>query len=211
MTEFDQVLGEFADAWNTGRRPRVADYLERVPESRRDELADAIAAWLEVAPQPDYDDATLQELAQTPALAAAFAAADRTALPWPARLRAVRERAGLAIAEVAERLTATLGLGDPARAASYLERAEDDDLDERRISRRLIAGLASVLGADADELEPAWGRAAAPAAQFFRAEEVADRASLEQQFDALSRAAAAPAPARELDELDRLFVGGPEA
>ena len=50
---------------------------------------------------------------------------------------------------------------------------------------------------------------AAPAAAFFRADEEAED-WIVQDIDALSRAALAAAPA-PMDELDRLFLGGPEA
>ena len=51
MSDIEQVLGDFVDAWNAGRRPRVGEALRRVPAGAdRDELADRIAAWLEVAP-----------------------------------------------------------------------------------------------------------------------------------------------------------------
>ena len=43
----EQVLSDFIDAWNAGGRPRVRDYLARVPEAERDALADEISTWLE--------------------------------------------------------------------------------------------------------------------------------------------------------------------
>jgi hypothetical protein len=50
---------------------------------------------------------------------------------------------------------------------------------------------------------------AAPSQAFFRAEDEAQD-WIVQDIDALSRAALASAPA-PMDELDRLFLGGPEA
>ena len=32
MSATDQVLSEFIDAWNAGNRPRVRDYLARLPD-----------------------------------------------------------------------------------------------------------------------------------------------------------------------------------
>ena len=59
MSTNDQVLSDFIDAWNAGRRPRVREYLARLPDGpERDELADQITTWLEVAPTPAYDDET---------------------------------------------------------------------------------------------------------------------------------------------------------
>ena len=54
MVSIDRVLSEFIDDWNAGRRPQVDEYLERVPEPERAELADQLMTWLEVAPTPTY-------------------------------------------------------------------------------------------------------------------------------------------------------------
>ena len=59
----DRVLSEFIDAWNAGRRPRVRDYLARLPDGpAREELADAITDWLSVAPAPAYSDRARREI-----------------------------------------------------------------------------------------------------------------------------------------------------
>lgn len=214
MTEIDTVLGDFIDAWNAGRVPDVDDHLARVPEADRAELAERIATWLEVAPQPTYDAAARAQIEADPALAAALAAGEAAAAPWGVRLRRFREQAGLAIDGLAERLGDAVGLpGERARTAVYLQRAEQGELQESRVSRRLVAALASVLGVDRDDLAPAWTMPA-PAAQFYRLDDGVPppaAAALRDEFDAIARAAAAPAPARPLDELDRLFLGGPEA
>lgn len=211
MTDIATVLGDFIDAWNAGRRPEVDDHLARVAEADRDELRRQIAMWLQVAPDPEYDEATRAEITADPVLLAALAAGRQTAEPWAARLRAMREQAGLAVEQVAERLAGALGLtGGRQRTADYLARAEAAALDETRVSRRLIDALASVLGVDRDDVAPAWGMPPT-AAQFYRREAgLSDAAMLEQEFDALSRAARVPAP-EPLDELDRLFLGGPDA
>lgn len=211
MTAIDRVLAEFRDAWDAGRRPDLLDYVARVPPAEQDELADAIMTWLETAPMPDYDDATRAEIAADPILVAALAAGEDAAQPWPSRLRLFRERAGLAIDDLAAKLTETLGLsGQEQRTAEYLSRAEHDELDERRVSKRLVGGLARALGVDPGSLMPSWPSTRL-APQHFRMEPgQLDEDRLRQQFDALARAAAAPAPDQPLDEVDRLFLGGPE-
>ncbi len=210
MTAIEQILGEFVDAWNAGRRPDVGAYLERAPESERDELAAQLATWLQIAPTPDYDAATRAAISDEPALRTAMEAAATLRSPLSVRLPTLRERAGLAVSDVARRLVAVFDLDDEQRAAGYLEKIERDELDPRRLSRRLLDGLAAILGADRDQLgvgPPAFAGGQA----FFRAEEDADR-WIAEDIDALSRAALAPAPASSpMDELDRLFVGGPDA
>lgn len=212
MTSIEQVLSEFIEAWNSGQRPDLLVYIDRVPEADRDALAEEIGMWLQVAPTPDYDDATRAEIAADPRLQAALAAGAASAQPWATRVRTLREKAGLAVEQVAERIAALAGQpGRGEHAAIYLTQLERSELDERRVSKRLISALAAALGTDRESVlpSPGWGTPVA-AAQYYRAEGNVDDA-IAADFDALSRAAAAPAPAREMDEIDRLFLGGPDA
>ena len=207
MTAIEQILGEFIDAWKAGHRPDVEAYLARAPEGERDELAAQISRWLDIAPTPDYDAATRAAIAQEPALRAALESTDMLWSPLSERLPTLRERAGLAVRDVARRLVAIFDLDDEARATEYLARIEGDELDESRLSRRLLDALAAILGADREVLTPVG--ATMTGQSFFRAVENADQ-WLPQDIDALSRAALAKAPA-PMDELDRLFLGGPDA
>jgi transcriptional regulator with XRE-family HTH domain len=201
----EQLVGEFIDSWNLGRRPDLREYLARADPAERDELADQLATWLEVAPTPAYDEDTLTQIRSEPALVAALAAADAQPEPLAQRLPVLRQRAGLAIGELARRLTAIFDLSDAERAADYLTRLERDELDERRLSRRLIDAIGAILRIDPDRLLPRPPLAAAQT--FFRAEDGSQRWEM-RDIDALSRAALAPAP-EPMDELDRLFLGGP--
>jgi transcriptional regulator with XRE-family HTH domain len=208
MSTTEELLGQFIEAWNAGERPDLRDYLDRAPRRERDRLADLVGVWLELAPTPAYSPEALAAIAREPALAGSLDALDAEPAELGGRVAVLRERAGLALAEVARRVTALFELDDEPRTAGYLERLERGELDDARLSRRLLAGLAAVLGARADELVP---RPAPAAGQtFFRAGEESGEA-LASGIDALSRAALAPAPSGgQMDELDRLFLGGPE-
>lgn len=209
MTTIEQLIGRFIDDWNTGRRPDVLTFLEHAAPEDRDALASQLETWLELAPTPAYDEPTRQSIASEPALLAALDAAAALRAPLAERLPTLRDRAGLAIRDVAARLTQLFELDDKPRTIAYLEQIERDELDERRLSRRLLDALAAILGADADQLTP--GPAALAGGQaFFRAEDDAD-AWIAEDIDVLSRAALAPAPATPMDDLDRLFLGGPGA
>jgi hypothetical protein len=216
MSMVERALSEFVDAWNAGRRPRVDDYLARVAPGERDALAEALADWLAVAPAPRYGEAARAELRQDPALRAVLAATASEAGLWPEYLPRLRARAGLAVRELAARLTAALGLpGQEQRTAGYLERMERGELDAARVSRRLLDALGAALGvsgaqlAEAGDLRSGLARAAPATGTLFRAEGAAAE-RLAEDFDVLSRAAMAPAPP-PMDELDRLFLGGPDA
>ena len=216
MSDIEQVLGDFVDAWNAGRRPRVGDALRRVPPGPdRDELADRLGAWLEVAPEPDHDPATRAAIRAEPAVARVLAAADAEGGLWPAVLPSLRERAGLSVRDVAAALVARFGLrrDDEPRTAAYVEQLERGDLAPEGVSRRLLGALGELLGAGAGTLADAGrlGGALRPASAggvLFRAQGDVDERFAED-LEALSRAAMAPAPA-PMDEVDRLFTGGPE-
>jgi len=214
-TAADQTLSEFIDAWNAGRRPRALDYLRRVPEGApRDELAAQLFAWLEVAPAPALDPAARARIRAEPVVAGALAAAEAEAGLWPQLVPRLRERAGLSVGEVAARLIERFGLGagDEERATHYLQRLESGELEPARVSRRLLDALGDVLGAGARTLADAGllGAAARPAgAALFR--DGADAGDqLAEDLDVLGAAATTPAPP-PMDDLDRLFAGGPDA
>lgn len=208
-TTTQQLLGQFIEAWNAGERPDVRTYLERAGDGERAQLAEMLSAWLELAPTPAYDEATLAQISATPALRAALDAAAAEPVSVGEQVLTLRERAGLGIAEVARRLARLFELNDESRATEYLQELERGELDPGRLSRRLLTGLAAILGADRDELtlQPAMGTGQT----FFRAEGDADE-WFADGIDALSKAALSSAPmSGPLDELDLLFVGGPEA
>ncbi|HEX6021224.1 MAG TPA: hypothetical protein VFZ00_04460, partial [Solirubrobacter sp.] len=101
MSTPDVLLSEFIDEWNKGHRPRVREYLARLPDGpERDELADQITAWLEVAPTPPYDEQTREQIRSESIVAGALAG------PVPA----LRARANLSIADLAARLIERLSL-----------------------------------------------------------------------------------------------------
>jgi transcriptional regulator with XRE-family HTH domain len=213
----DQVLSDFIDAWNAGERPRVREYLARVPDGpAREELADQLTIWLETAPTPAYSDTTRAQIRSEPAVQRVLAAVGDDAGLWPQVLPQLRARAGLSVGQLAARIVERFGLGrgSEGRTADYLERMERGELEPSRVSKRLLDALGDLLGASGRTLSDAglMGGGLRPAASggtLFRAEEDTGR-WIAEDIEALSRAAMAPAPA-PLDELDRLFVGGPEA
>lgn len=209
----DQILSEFIDAWNAGQRPDIDDHLQRAAPAERDELAEALAAWLEVAPTPRFDETTQAELRQEPIIVALREASASRAGLLPELVPRYRARRGLGLGELAERLAAAVGLpGQQERTADYLQRLERGELDATRLSRRLLEGLSRTLGAPLQALADAAALGGGPrpaGAMLFRAEGD-EGARFAAKIEALSAAAMTPAPA-PLDDLDRLFLGGPDA
>jgi hypothetical protein len=216
MSPTDQVLSDFIDAWNAGARPSVREYLSRVPEgAARDELAEQITTWLEVAPTPDYSEAMRAQIRAEPAVQHVLSAVGDDAGLWPQVIPQLRARAGLSVGQVATRIVARFGLGrgNEERTADYLHRLEEGELEPTRVSHRLLDALAELLGVSPGTLRDAgtFGSGLRPAAAggtLFRAgEDAGDWVA--HDIEALSRAAMTPAAA-PMDELDRLFAGGPE-
>jgi hypothetical protein len=211
-TDRDRILSEFIDAWNAGRRPDVDDYLARVDETERGELADALMAFVRFAPTPAYSEGTLAEIRADPIVAEALAAAGERAGLLPSLFVRLRTRLGLSNADVASELVESLSL--PADRAPktgwYLERLERGELEPSRISGRVLDALARLFGVPRSELEGAgdvggWAAPAAPAAAFRASDEAADAAA--PHLDLLARGLTTPGDAAR-DEVDDLFLGG---
>jgi transcriptional regulator with XRE-family HTH domain len=217
MSTTEQVLSDFIDAWNAGRRPRVRDYLTRVPDAaEREQLAEQISTWLTVAPTPDYGDEARAEIRAEPVVQQIFEALGEDAGLWPQLVPHLRERRGWSVAQLAEQLVGRLGLArdDEDRAAAYVTQLEHGELEPTRLSRRLVDALSELLGASPGTLADASGlagrrRPTTMGAATLRADERPEAQFLED-IELLSRAAMRPAPA-PMDEIDRLFLGGPEA
>lgn len=199
-TARDRALSDYIDAWNAGRRPRVDDFLARVDAGEREALADDLRTFLAFAPTPRYDDDALAAIgAEVPALE-----------PLPELVAAARADAALTTAELAVGLVGELGLSaDRAdKTATYLDRLEHGALDPRRISRRVLDGLARVLGAARDQLIAAADLGAGPALASiaFRGDEDATEA-VAPHLELLADALSAPGEGSR-DEVDELFTGG---
>jgi transcriptional regulator with XRE-family HTH domain len=217
MSTTEQVLSDFMDDWNAGRRPRVREYLTRVPEGReRDDLADQLTTWLEVAPAPDFSEATRAEIRAEPTVRQVLEAAEQDAGLWGSVVPRLRARAGLSVRDLATRVGQRFGLAsdEEERTAEYLTRLERGALDPSRVSRRLLEQLGDLLGVGAGALADAgtFGGGMRPAAAggtLMRAAPETDD-EVVRDIEALSRAAMTPAPPA-MDEVDRLFTGGPHA
>jgi hypothetical protein len=201
--EPDQILSEFIDAWNAGRRPQVNVYLALAPAGQRGELADELSRFLALAPEPAYSPEALD---------AVRAEAASLAVPLASLLRRARERTRVSVRELGSSLAQALGVSDEAKTAGYLDQLESGSLDPRGLSRRVLDALAASLGVARDQLEAAADRFALPvppataAGALWRAEPEAareERADLELLADAM----AAPAP-EPWDQIDELFRGG---
>ncbi|MBA2349659.1 MAG: hypothetical protein H0V81_15340 [Solirubrobacterales bacterium] len=212
----DQLFSDFIDAWNTGRRPELDDYLAQVadPTARR-ELAGQIADWIDIAPTPAYSEAVRAEIRATPAVARVLAAAGEPGGLWPELLPELRARSSLSLTALATRVRERFSLGEAEqkRTVDFLTQMESGELEPAGVSRRLLDALGELFDTSAERLADAgmFGRGLNPAvaggAHLFRADGDAGGA-MAADLSVLSEAAHAPAPP-PLDEVERLFLGGP--
>jgi len=201
MSQSARILSEFIAAWNAGERPHVSAYLERISPAEREELADQIETFLMLAPEPGYDEETWAAMLADPA-AGGIAATSLSAEPWPSLLPRLRARAGLSLAEVAERLG--ISREKTPKAIRLLDQMEAGGLDPSRPSRSLLERLGEILGVPSDTLD--WrGGGAPPAPALYRAPTAPPA---EQRLDLLT--AGLLTDADEWDEVDELFLGGRE-
>ena len=203
----EQALQAFIAAWEEGRRPRLDDYVERVPPADQAALANAIAGFMAYAPTPEYDATQMAEIRAEPNL---VAVREQLASlpPLPQLIRKERERAGLSLRALAIAVAQTVGLGGrEERIEGYLGRLERGELDTRRLTRRLIGALSGALGADAARLALAPPSPAAGA--LFRAKTSAPPppAAVQKRLEAVADAILGATP-EQRDEVDELFLGG---
>ncbi len=220
MTRVEHALGEFAAAWKAGRRPRIEQFVARLDPSDREEFLELVDAWLELAPDPVYDEGTRTRIAGESDVAAVVHALREDRTLWPDLLPRLRERRGLSLRELSHLLVEVLALpaataADESRLAGWLERMETDRVDPDGVTRRVLCALGDTLGVSATTLEDAgdvrgW-RPATAGGLLWRAD-VPAQAQLGAQLDALAAAGAMPAPDHDSagtgDDVDALFTAG---
>jgi hypothetical protein len=206
MSNTDELLSQFIDAWNAGERPRAEDYLDKASDTERTELAEMLHTFLEHAPPPNYSEETFAAIMREPAVLAAANLIDQET--WPGLLPSLRQRAKLKRDEVVARLAEALELaGKEAKVKGYYHQMESGTLDPSGVSRKVIEALGKVFGVDPGKIERAGGFEFSA----FSVAEVHLRADMDdmEKLDRMEHAAmAAPAPQVEMDEVDRLFRGG---
>lgn len=153
MTDVHTLLSNFVAGWKAGRRPDVEAFLASVPTDEREELADAIEAFLIGAPTPRYDEQTLAELESSQQVREAERAIAGRSGTWPMLLPALRRQRRLTRASVAQTLATELGFPSAhERVREHLHDMETGARDARRVSRRVLVALGTVLGADPAEI-----------------------------------------------------------
>jgi hypothetical protein len=213
MTSSDQLLSEFIDAWNAGKRPDVSDYVERAPAGERDELAGLINVFLQDAPTPPYSEEALAAIRSDPLVGKLGSLLEVEGAPWPSLLPRLRARARLTRDQVVSQLSALLGVTErEEKVKRYYHQMETGTLDPEGVSGRVLDALAGIFGIGRKEIEKAGDLSAIAAEPALEMQFRATDATLEVdavRAERLEHAAAhSPVPEQGWDEVDHLFLGG---
>jgi hypothetical protein len=211
MANLDETLSDFIDAWNAGQRPDLDEYLERLPESEREELAALIRAFMVEAPVPAYSVETLREIQSEPAVRRTIALIESQAGLWAELLPRLRSRVRLTREQVVSRLAEALGQGPrEASVHAYYHRMESGTIEPAGVSRRVLDALAGIFGVPTSDLEAAgdFGSAPGPGTAYTMfTRTLGVDAALDMNAERLEYRSPEKPP-EKWDDVDRLFLGG---
>ena len=219
MTDVQRLLAEYIAEHRAGGGADPIEYLDRAKGTDRAELAELIDAYLVRSSGRDWDpDAFAGSPAQQVADGIARSLQGASGW-WPVVLPRLRDRARLTRRQVVERLSAALGVaGREEKVGDYYHRMEQGTLASGGVTERVLEALAGIYGASAERLRelgepmgegggpagpPAMPRVATPDPRYGRGEP--GGAGAEEREGA---GAEPVAPAKEPDEIDRMFTGG---
>ena len=205
----DTLFTSFRHRCAEGARPSVREWLERADRlggGARPELARRIDAFLAAVPLGAAVEPPAVALAEVEGIIAAAGFPAPPARP----LIDVRVARGLRRQDVVAALVEALSLKRDlaAKVAAYYHELEAGLLDPARVSRRVWAALAAVLGVDEAGLR---SLSPAPSLPAFAAQAYLRAPAVRRLEDADVASLGGPAAAGEgaADEVDRLFTGGP--
>ena len=207
---FEQVFLQALNDLRQGSEKPIEDYLRLVPREQRQEMGEMLAdVLLTRGPAPASSAPESEGYRRAVAIVDEVLAARGKAGILPGALKAMRNARGIEPAAAVEQLAADLGVqgeeGRRALARNY-HRLETGTLLGSKLSRRLLDALASVLDVDPADV----AAAARPA----------DKGPSLSSVPAMGRSAggrgrppdsAAKLPDPEVELVERLFHGGPDA
>lgn len=203
----ERVFLEALDDLQSGRAQDVDHYLERVPMTEREQLADLLAMYFASRRGPRH--AEVSRTAYTRVLATLDRMTDTAgrAGTLPGLLAELRRTRGLRRSDVTRAICDLLGLSDQAIVQLEREyhRLETGQLDGRRLSRRILEALAEIFRIPVDDL--------AEASLPLRSEPQRATRSFARSAGAFTVAARAAPPDRDetTGDVRALFYGGRDA
>lgn len=210
---FERVFWQALEDLKEGSEKSIEDYLRLVPPEQRQELTQLLADVLLVRGPGSPPDATDSEGYRRAVAVVDEVLGNRGAAGiLPGALKAMRTARGIEPDAVVERLAADFGVegeeGHQALARNY-HRLETGALLGSKLSRRLLRSLAHVFDVDpGDVLAAAKLAAQGPP---LRSAPAMGRSGGAAQKPSPSRSSGTGLPDPEVELVERLFHGGPEA
>lgn len=209
---FERAFWQAIDDLKRGSEKPIEDYLRLVPREQWDELGRMLAdVLLARGPTPAPTAAESEGYKRAVAVVDEVLGSRGVAGILPGTLKAMRNARGIEPDVVVERLATDFGVrGDEGRRAlaRNYHRLETGKLLGSKLSRRLLGSLAAVFDVDPAEVLAA----ARPAA---RGPSPRSAPAMGRSSAARSPSPSRPSPARppdpEVELVERLFHGGPEA
>jgi hypothetical protein len=208
MSDVDQLLAEYVAEHRAGGEADPRAYVARASPAERTELAVLIDAYLVRVPRRAFDPEDFRGSAAERTVDELERALGGQSGLWPTLLPRLRDRAGLKRSELVERLAAALGLRNlTSKVAGYYHEMEQGQLPARGVSDRVLEALGQIVGETTQTLKDA-GSSLRPAAEGLDGPDTAFARRAYPEPAAPARAAPAPHPEDEWDEVDELFRGG---
>ncbi|MQA75980.1 MAG: hypothetical protein GEU88_16880 [Solirubrobacterales bacterium] len=222
MADVERLLSEYIAEHRAGGRADPLEYLERVEGTDRAELAELIDAYLRRSPGREWDPEAFEGSAAE-RLADGIARSLQGASGWwPMMLPRLRDGARLTRGQLVERLSAALGVaGREEKVRAYYHEMEHGTLPSAGVSQRVLDALAEIFGGSAETLReigaplgegrgpagaPAMARVGTPDPRYA---EGRPGAPGDAAGEAGEPRAEPVTPAKERDEIDEMFTGGP--
>lgn len=209
---FERAFWQAVDDLKEGRVKPIEDYLRLVPRGQRDELGRMLAdVLLARGPAPTPGATESEGYKRAVAVVDEVLSSRGTAGILPGTLRAMRNARGIEPDAVVERLAADFEVqsedGRRALARNY-HRLETGKLLGSKLSRRLLSSLAAAFDVDPDEVLAA-ARPAAEGPSLRSAPAMGRSGGARDSSPSHSSAERLPDP--EVELVERLFHGGPDA
>lgn len=153
----ERVFLEALDDLQSGRDEEVEHYLERVPLTEREQLADLLAMYFASRRGPRHGDVSRMAYDRVLSTLDRISGSAGQAGTLPGLLSELRRTRGLRRSQVTRAICESLSLPDHSVMSLEREyhRLETGQLDGRRLSRRILDALAEIFRIPVDDLAAA--------------------------------------------------------
>ena len=215
MADLHLLLDAFKADYEAGRPTNVEAFVDQVPDSQRQELAEMLDTYLMDAPRRRWDPAAYEGSLAQIAVDRFYESVEGVSGSWPELLPALRNKARIKRVDLVRRLASALGFeSEPQteKIGAYYHQMEHGTLPASGVSGKVVEALAKIVDSDVETIRAAGARRAesVDADLAFARTAFPDAEFLEQRSDedVTISATAVPSEAPKRDEIDALFLDG---